>query len=666
MSAVRSLLCCISSVTPGRVSKRRIFERRRLRSSRNRVAGEELEDRRVLSTVTMSANEQLLVELVNLARQNPAAEVSSRAGVSLNQGITDPSKTISNTAKQPLAPHQALTNAAILHSVDMLNYDYFAHTNLNGQSPSDRARAAGYGAGAGENIAWSGTTGTLARVQMVYDRHAALLKSPGHRQNILNENYREIGNGIRYGVFTDGASYNAIMVTENFGNRGGNSFITGVAYSDSIVDDNFYTVGEGAGGILISAFNNQSGQTFSVNTGSSGGYSLQVPNGTYTVTAIGGSMTGQQVFSDVVVSSRNVKVDVVTTDPPTAASSDTHQDPLPTNGVAIAGLLGSTWWHAESTGLNFVVDNKGEWSDEVNWIDIQTADVDGDGDDDIIGRGNGTWWVSRAEDGEFTDEAWGNWSTRVHWRNVNVGDFNGDGRDDIIGQTPNGAWWVSVSDGNQFNTELWGRWSTRVNWTNITIGDFNGDGSDDVVGRADNGSWWVGEAAGGEFDMNRWGHWSPNVDWTNVDVGDFNGDGRDELIGRAGAAWWVAESTGFAFVNRLWDRWSTRVRWDDIQIGDLDADGVDELLGRTNGGWWVTRNTGTNVVTESWGRWSTNANWKNVMLFDVDRDGRDDVIGRTGADWYVSLSDGQSLETSLWGRFPSPTGWHDILVGNFE
>jgi len=68
-------------------------------------------------------------------------------------------------------------NAATLHSQDMLNRDYFSHTNPDGLDPADRATNAGYPTtSVGENIAWSGTTGTLDQNGQVYLRHEGLLR----------------------------------------------------------------------------------------------------------------------------------------------------------------------------------------------------------------------------------------------------------------------------------------------------------------------------------------------------------------------------------------------------------------------------------------------------------------------------------------------------------
>ena len=56
-----------------------------------------------------SAQEQLMLELVNRARMNPAAE-AARFGVALNQGL--PAGTISSAPKQVLAMNDFLVTAA--------------------------------------------------------------------------------------------------------------------------------------------------------------------------------------------------------------------------------------------------------------------------------------------------------------------------------------------------------------------------------------------------------------------------------------------------------------------------------------------------------------------------------------------------------------------------
>ena len=63
---------------------------------------EQLEDRRLLAAIQMTAQEQLLVELINRARANPEAE-AARFGIPLNEDL-EPGE-ISSDPKQPLAPN---------------------------------------------------------------------------------------------------------------------------------------------------------------------------------------------------------------------------------------------------------------------------------------------------------------------------------------------------------------------------------------------------------------------------------------------------------------------------------------------------------------------------------------------------------------------------------
>lgn len=81
-----------------------------------------------------------------------------------------------------------LNAAAQNHSQDMAVSDYFDHTGKNGSKPWDRAKAVGYEARSmGENIA-AGYTTPAAVVQGWID-------SPGHRANLLNASFTELGVG---------------------------------------------------------------------------------------------------------------------------------------------------------------------------------------------------------------------------------------------------------------------------------------------------------------------------------------------------------------------------------------------------------------------------------------------------------------------------------------
>ncbi|MGW6025382.1 sigma-70 family RNA polymerase sigma factor [Streptomyces sp. NPDC055099] len=105
----------------------------------------------------------------------------------------------------PLTLNSKLDDAAQGHSDDMAERDFFDHTNPDGKDPGDRVTAAGYKWSTyGENIAAGQRTPAA-----VMD---AWMNSSGHRANILNCSFKEIGVGYREG--SGGPWW-----TQNFGAR---------------------------------------------------------------------------------------------------------------------------------------------------------------------------------------------------------------------------------------------------------------------------------------------------------------------------------------------------------------------------------------------------------------------------------------------------------------
>lgn len=242
----------------------------------------------------MLDDEQLVIELINRARANPAAE-AARLGIDLNQGL--PAGTVSTSPKQPLAPHQLLIDTAAAHSQDMIDRNFFGHVNPDGDDQGDRLDKAGY--------PWLSCGENLALHLDPLQAHDALFQSPGHRANLLRDSFREVGVGVAvrpaYGI----------NMTELFAKRSDDVFLTGVAFSDQIDGDNFFSPGEGLGGVAITATARNRGTVYTTTTGPSGGYSLQVPAGTYDLTAVDGELKHPIDVSGVVVGTQNAKIDFV-------------------------------------------------------------------------------------------------------------------------------------------------------------------------------------------------------------------------------------------------------------------------------------------------------------------------------------------------------------------
>lgn len=113
----------------------------------------------------LGAEEAKMVNLVNQERQS--------------QGI------------RPLGVNPTLVQLARQKSQDMVNLNYFGHTSPTYGSPFDMMRKAGVAfTTGGENIAGAATTESA---------HQSLMNSPGHRANILNPAFTQIGIGIASG-----------------------------------------------------------------------------------------------------------------------------------------------------------------------------------------------------------------------------------------------------------------------------------------------------------------------------------------------------------------------------------------------------------------------------------------------------------------------------------
>lgn len=95
----------------------------------------------------------------------------------------------------PLIENQKLNSSALIKVEDMMDLQYFEHVSPKGVSVSDLGKTVNYDfIIIGENLAM----GNFADDRDLID---AWMASPGHRANILNENYTEIGVSIGKGYF---------------------------------------------------------------------------------------------------------------------------------------------------------------------------------------------------------------------------------------------------------------------------------------------------------------------------------------------------------------------------------------------------------------------------------------------------------------------------------
>lgn len=107
-----------------------------------------------------------------------------------------------------LTVNETLNETATAKASDMLAKQYFEHISPTGKNVGDQVTLAGYHyIMIGENLAM----GDFANAQKLV---TAWMNSPGHRANILNKRYKEIGIGILQGTYN---GHTVWMAVQHFG-----------------------------------------------------------------------------------------------------------------------------------------------------------------------------------------------------------------------------------------------------------------------------------------------------------------------------------------------------------------------------------------------------------------------------------------------------------------
>ncbi len=145
------------------------------------------------------------------ANEEPA-EVSLDVAESATFCLINRERTTRGIRKLRRNPRLDLASAR--HARAMAARNFFEHGNFVGRIRSAKYLQGARGWRLGENIAWgSGTLSSPAEIV------SAWMDSPGHRANILQRGFREIGVGIAHGTpnrsYEDGATY-----ATDFGTRG--------------------------------------------------------------------------------------------------------------------------------------------------------------------------------------------------------------------------------------------------------------------------------------------------------------------------------------------------------------------------------------------------------------------------------------------------------------
>ncbi len=200
----------------------------------------------------------------------------------------------------PLVFDLRLLDAARKHSHYMtlhgLGHDEDpAKPGFTGRSPSDRAKAAGYNGGSGENCFAQAPDPWGSHLGFIIDwgpgGTGGMQPGRGHRANITNASYTLVGPG----ALANGGN---LSVTHLFGSDR-KRYAGGVVFIDKDRDA-WYGLGEGRGGVTVEA----GGQR--VATWGSGAYAIEIPAGAGTLTLRAGEVS---VTRPIPAEPGNVKID---------------------------------------------------------------------------------------------------------------------------------------------------------------------------------------------------------------------------------------------------------------------------------------------------------------------------------------------------------------------
>ncbi len=298
-----------------------------------------------------------------------------------------------------------------------------------------------------------------------------------------------------------------------------------------------------------------------------------------------------------------------------------------------------TWWENSDTGAG-IYWTKHTIDGDFNAYSVYAEDVDGDGDTDVLGAGwnedDITWW-------ENTDGAGTSWTEHTVDGDYNAAcsvyavDVDGDGDQDVLGAAHNAddiTWWENTNGTGTVWTEhtVDGSFNGAVS---VYAADVDGDGDTDVLGAgdlADDITWWENTDGTGTV-------WTEHtVDGTfggasSVFAADVDGDGDTDVLGAAWAAaritWWEnTDGTGTVWTEHTVDfPFGTPTS---VFAADLDGDGDTDVLGASKGYNEITWSENIDGTGTSWIRHRLDGDFdgaSSVYAADVDGDGDTDVLG---------------------------------------
>jgi uncharacterized repeat protein (TIGR01451 family) len=358
-----------------------------------------------------------------------------------------------------------------------------------------------------------------------------------------------------------------------------------------------------------------------------------------------------------------------------------------------------------------------DWTLPQYYDTIQAADIDGDGRTEIVGRsasgliefkftpgaspGQGSWQQLSDPSTSFAGAGWDDPSS---YATIQTGDLDGDGDAEVIGRESDGVvavrWtgsgWARLSNLKFLGDNLGGR-DPRY-WTSLQIANVAGDRREEVIGRDATGISTWSLRPGGWTHIDRLSHPFSDTSepgeqdcpftssgsacfgdgaayYGTIQLADIDGNGRAELLGRASDGVRVRRYQGDApdawgqlpTLSDLSDAngYTKQQYWETIQFADVNGDHRAEALARDKDGlnaWtydggskaWtkLAPKTPLQLADDPWGM--DRSYYSTIETGDVDGDGTADLVARGP----------YGIRTWFYDR-PGRGGWERYLPGGY-
>ncbi len=326
---------------------------------------------------------------------------------------------------------------------------------------------------------------------------------------------------------------------------------------------------------------------------------------------------------------------------------------------------------------------------------VYAADMDGDGDTDIIGSARTAndiwWWENTGPNGDFSTYTQHVVDASFYGFSPYVADIDGDGDMDIVcgGSTHNDiGWWENNPSGNPPPADpiTWTAhiiYASGFSWAaGVYAADLDMDGDLDVLGTAhdaDDLTWRESSPSGAvpPADPITWTRHDINTDFDGaawVDVADIDADGDPDVLCCAyqgdDIAWWENDGTpvdgGWTIHMVIEDTYDGA---HGCELADVNGDGYIDVIGLAqfdnDVDWWDNLTIHRSEVFVDSGQSLGSLNSTAVVLGDVDEDGDLDAFVSNSTANELWLNDGTGTFSDS-GQTLGSSSSYDVALGDVD